>query len=176
MSIRYITDCELTHETSYILKYWSRKSLESQSHTGIDVSGTNVYSLCYGVVIAVEHDNDGQSVTVQYNDDICVRYCHLSYVKVNVGEAIQYEDEIGTCNRYVHFEYCTSSMSESDWAVRVDDLTFYKCNPLPVLLDREAYISDYREGSDVNDSGGLEYAEVDVITEDVLNEFQGGYA
>lgn len=172
-----IKDCKLTNKDSTILKTWKFVPYnESLSHTGVDVSGSKVYSLCFGVVIAVNHDEDGYAVTVQYNERICVRYCHLHNVHVNEGDSICYQDLIGECYRYVHFEYCTSTSSESNWAVRIGHVTFYKCDPLPVLKNREKFIADYRDGSTIQDSEDLPYAELDKITASVLEEFNGGYS
>lgn len=153
------------------------------NHSGVDLKRftiksksdiNEVFSICYGSVVAVNFDLDGFVVTVQYDSEKCVRYCNLLSVYVTIGQAVKYGDKIGIYRDYVHFEYAISTESDSSWAVRIGDLTYYKADPMPVLQNRYLYLYDYREDEPEEDFSNLPDAELNKITNAVLSEFRGG--
>lgn len=102
-------------------------------HTGIDLYADGVYSFCYGVVTNVGTDGDHYAVTVQYNAFASLRYLHLKSVSVKAGEIIQQGFNLGTADKYVHFEYVTKDKGDSIWPVRIGTETYYKHDPLDMI-------------------------------------------
>lgn len=168
-----ITNCDITHTNSKILRSWKVSSNPSVCHTGIDISGSIVYSICFGAVVSITKDFDGYAVTVQYDDYKCVRYCHLSSVDVQLGTPIKFGEVIGKCNKYVHFEYLISDKCYPYWSVNISDVIFYKCDPTPVLFERKQFLYDYREDMPYTDTSNMLEAKLDEITPEVLFEFEG---
>lgn len=177
MLVNLLEDTSLTGKPSRVLKHFFVGKYANESHLGIDVEGTTIFSLCFGVVCSVGADESGfQCVTVQYDEYQCVRYCHLDCVDSNivVGSTIEYKDAIGTCTMYVHLEYGVSTTISSNSIIRCNELEYYKSDPLPLLENRRDMIYDYREDEDYKDLSGMEDTELDEITQDILNEFDGG--
>lgn len=110
-------------------------------HSGLDITADtsskqdmNAYSFSSGVVIQVGEDEDGTySVTIQYDVVNSLRYMHIKKVNVSEGDIISIGDEVGTYNRYFHFEYVSTNKGDSIWYVRVGTITYYKHNPELVL-------------------------------------------
>lgn len=170
-------NCPLTNQDSKVLKEFFVGKSSSESHLGIDVSGSSVYSLSFGVVCGVGLEEDGCiAVTVQYDDFQCIRYCHLSVVadSIGIGDTIEYRDFIGNCERYVHLEYGVSTTISSNSIIRCGDTEYYKSDPLPLLESRTDMVYDYREDEDYKDLSNLPDTKLDEITQDVLDEFDGG--
>lgn len=145
-----IYDCCVTHKDTDVLKpfAWDFRRIFTENHDGIDLDGKECYSVCYGAVISVGQDaNDKYEVTVQYDEDVCVRYCNLSILEpyIVTGYAIKYDEKIGMSNDYIHFEYCVRVPSHSTSIVRIAGETWYKADPDPLLADRYAFVGDYRE-------------------------------
>lgn len=98
-------------------------------HTGIDLYTNNVYSYASGVVTSIGRDDRYVAVTIQYDIFTSLRYLHLNSATVVVGQIVQSGFNIGTADKYVHFEYATKNKGSSLWAVRVGTETYYKQNP-----------------------------------------------
>ena len=107
----------------------------SQSTAGCFIKTQAVYSICNGVVLAVEQDPKDSTwgVTVEADSKHWVRYCCLSAAKVLVGGKISVYDSIGYANKGImRLEYCTSEKSQ--FPVRVLNKQLYKCDPTPIIF------------------------------------------
>ena len=141
-----IENCLITNgESAEIIRGYIDKG--EQYHTGIDITANEVYSICQGIVIDVGKNSDGYAVTVQNNQNECVRYMHLKKSDVKVDEYIYIGTFIGLADKFVHFEYITDSQSKPVWPVRINKLTYYKKDPTEVLtgikkLSMSAYINE----------------------------------
>lgn len=150
----YIEKCCLTHKDSDILKEFSytNDAYTSDIHPGVDIEGTTCYSVCYGNVISVGHDDDGIVVTVQYDGTKCVRYGHLSSIEsyIQVGYAIKFDEIVGYSTNHIHFEYCISEPSQTRLSVRAGGCEWFKADPLHVLQFRNQFLYDDREAGEVD--------------------------
>ena len=82
-------------------------------HTGIDLSGKDVYAICDCVVTYVGHNPDENHVViVQYDRATSFRFTNLTSVSVVKGRTITSGTHIGRCNKYVHFEYLNRTPPE----------------------------------------------------------------
>lgn len=126
---------------------------------GINVSCTNVYSFCCGVVVKVgTEDSVYQDVSVQYNSTTLVRYKHLKSVAVEEGQPILPDVLIGVADKFVHFEYCTTQKISSVFAVRVDKITYYKQDPTPIVnSDTTLPMSVYALVENGNDTPDIDF-------------------
>lgn len=105
-------------------------------NTGIDIFGEDVYAYASGVVVAVGKDADNlYAVSVQYSVNSILRYCHLKYSAVSVGDVVQQGFFIGEAHKYVHFEYANNITSM--WPVRIGTETYYKQNPDTITYAKE---------------------------------------
>lgn len=103
-------------------------------HSGIEVVAGTVYNVCPGKVISIEKSTEnGFSVNVLINDNQMIRYTHLEEISVKVRQILNYRDIIGTADKFVRFEYCTSEKGTSKWPVRTSTLVMYKQNPQGLL-------------------------------------------
>lgn len=140
-------------------------------HSGVDISATDVYSICEGVVIEVGRNTDGKVVTIQYNASICVRYCHLQSTDLRLGEAITSGSKIGIADDFVHFEFANNQQLESFWAIRISDLQYYKHNPIQYADGTLTLVDGGR--SDVTIVQGQSFNEVP-LTGTMVSEFSNG--
>lgn len=133
MSIAHIIqDCKLTHTNAELIQQWDVSNFKSY-HTGIDIIADKVYAISSGVVIELDEGTDGRyTITIQYNKDIVLRYMNLKSVYVRFGQIIPNGTLLGTADKYLHFEYATTSYSL--WAVRISDLQFYKHDPYFIAI------------------------------------------
>lgn len=133
---------------------------ENGYHTGIDIYADNVYSFASGVVISVGKTDKFYAVTVQYDSNIALRYLHLKTVSVRAGQAVQAGFNIGTADKYVHFEYVTKIKDSSMWSVRIGTETYYKQNPDGMV--KQASMGNETDYSNINPS------------KEMLDEFSNG--
>ncbi len=130
---------ELTDQEFKIIMPWISVSEKAEYykydtlHTGIDIAGTRAYSYCKGVVVAIGIQLDRITVTVQFDASTLFRYGNLRSCDVDLGDVVSAGDRIGTCRDHLHFEYCTSK-EQSLFPVRISGSTYFKQNPMPVLL------------------------------------------
>lgn len=111
--------------------------------SGLEIYGTSIYSICPGKVVAVGKDCDNTyCVSVLVNNRQMIRYAHLSYSDVYVGQYIDISDYVGRCDKFMRLEYCTSDTANELWPVRVKGLLMYKHNP-EGLLDGTLKLSVY---------------------------------
>lgn len=146
-----IKNCPLTQQDSKVLKRFKHnRTIALASHSGIDIEASTVYSICYGAVIDIEHDDSGYTVTVQYSGDVIVRYCKLDSVEQSLYEsqAIKYRDVIGHVSNYVHFEIGYVTEIDNPWVLRVSRLMYHTIDPEPYLKYRDDMLPDYRGGED----------------------------
>lgn len=152
-TFRVLDFCDLTNAVNTVVlrPYIGSKSDPNYKDfrclcSGVDVKTSastinNVYSMCFGVIIEMGQDtnNNGKyCVSVQYDNDTVVRYCHLDEIfeEVELNTTIRNGDLIGWTGTYVHFEYCKTMKEDSIWAVKFNgiDYDFYKKDPM-FLLD-----------------------------------------
>lgn len=125
------TNCPITKKNSEILQSWYT---EDTNHTGLDISGDTIYSICYGVVIYVgQAANKTYTVIVQYDREICVSYSNLISVYIESGQMIKQGELLGECEQFVHFEYITTYKDSSIFPVRVGTQTYYKHDPQCII-------------------------------------------
>ena len=112
-------------------------------HTGIDILGNRAYSYSTGVVVAIAIQIDRMTVTIQFDAKTLFRYANLRSCDLNLGDIVSAGDRVGTCKGHLHFEYCTTE-TKSLFPVHIGDMTYFKQNPLPVLLgDVKLAANDY---------------------------------
>lgn len=144
-----ITNCVVTQQDSNVIKEYvdnNRDPLYREYkgyHTGIDIEGSYVYSLCPGVVVSVGQmpESSMLSVIVQYDNNNCFVYNNLVDVKVTEGQTVSAYHLLGQCKKYVHFEYINST--PSIWPVRVGMVTFYKHNPTTFATEGYGSLINY---------------------------------
>lgn len=103
-----LTNCLITHKDSEIVKSYDIYAGSGIYHTGIDIRTDSVYCPCQGVVIYDGLVEKQPSCTVQYSQNICLRFTHLKSLYVTSGQIIEAGQEIGIADSFVHFEYLTS--------------------------------------------------------------------
>lgn len=117
--------------TSYILKKYNQTKMPYTS--GLEIKASSVYSICPGKVVAVGRESNKFSVSVLVNSRQLVRYAHLDYADVSLGQDITYNTYIGSCSKYVRFEYCTDVKNDSIWPVRIQSIEMYKHDPYGLI-------------------------------------------
>ena len=131
-----VANCPVTLTTSNVLypyiddvsHKWYRRY--GSLHSGVDITAKSVYSICQGVVLFVGQTSDDlKEVTVQYDANRIVRYCHLSDVYVHSGDTVERSELIGYADTFVRFEYATIVQGTSCWTVHINSQTYYKHNP-----------------------------------------------
>lgn len=132
MSIEIVENCKITKSDSAILRHWMTGAT---NHTGVDIAGSEIYSMCDGVVVQVGTGSDNKyAVTVQYDVHRCVRYLNLLTASVVPGQLIKLGDSIGKADKFVHFEYIiTASLTNPVFPVRIGTVTYYKYNPIELV-------------------------------------------
>lgn len=136
MASTILKDCIITHEDSEILRFYDFSNSKEEYHTGVDVKASKVYSPCCGVCIYNGLIDAKPSCTVQYSPNICLRFMNLKEVTVNAGQLIEYDQQIGVADGYVHFEYLTSEKTYPYFRVFFNAQTsyyMYKHDPMLVL-------------------------------------------
>lgn len=134
-----IPNCGITGSDAEVLKTFKYEDdnkyvTYSYYHSGVDLSGTQAYSICSGRVVAVSTSDEGDlGVIIQYSGDVFFQYKNILHTPLHAGDDIVTGTFIGTCDKYVHFEYITSG--ENEWPVRIVDRTYYKHDPMPLIED-----------------------------------------
>lgn len=131
-----LENCILTHRDSEVEKTYDVKFGSEIYHTGIDITADDVYCPCQGVCIYTGYVDNYPSCTVQYSDNICLRFLHLLEVQVEPGQTIEYDQIIGIADKFVHFEYLTSEKIYPSFRVffqAAKSYYMYKHDPMLVL-------------------------------------------
>lgn len=131
-----LKNCVITHQNSKILKEYDVAAGTKVYHTGIDIEASDIYSPCYGVCIYNGLVDGQPSCTIQYSQNICLRYTHLKEVFVSAGSLVEYNQKIGLADKYVHFENLTSERAYPYFRVffNSDKSYFmYKHDPMLIL-------------------------------------------
>lgn len=144
-----ITNCVVTNSDSTVIKEYvdsdrdERYKLYKGYHTGIDLSGQDVYSMCPGVVsiVSIDPNSNMISLVIQFDATNCLIYSNLIDCTVDVGQTVDTYAKVGTCKDYVHFEYANKVPSR--WPVRVGAQTFYKHDPTALVKDGYASLISY---------------------------------
>lgn len=132
-----ISNCEITKQDSQVLKPCVMSTndeeykVTGQFHTGIDLSGNDIYSVYSGTVVYTGEDESGKCVVVQTGSSFCITYKHLDTVDVRMGQNINGGGRLGACLKYVHVELLQKT--NSFWPVRIGSDTWYKQNPEPIF-------------------------------------------
>lgn len=141
-----IQNCKITGADSKVIKdcVMSKDSelyrLYRGYHTGIDLSGSSVFSMYDGVVVQIGNSTKGRSVIVRTGSSFCVVYSNLSEVSdIQAGQDITSGYRIGSVKSHVHVEYLT--LSESIWPVRIGRTTWYK-NDVSCLIYGSPLVSN----------------------------------
>lgn len=144
----------LTKTDTTIMQEWSDNP-NTGYFTGVKLNACEVLSICDGYVVDVETKQDkSRLITVQYSKEIFVRYINLipaSCLNIKENTIIHQGDTIGKCWKdELIFEICTTKSSK--WPVRINDHTYYKCDPMPFISDihyfDESHISDFLSASE----------------------------
>ena len=163
-------NCPITNQNSEILQSWS---IGKKNHTGVDVQGSDVHSICDGVVIQLgQATNKTYAITVQYSTNQCVRYSNLSSVDVSAGQIVEKGQLLGQCKEFVHFEYLTTYIDSSQiFTVRIGTQTYYKHDP-QCIIDGSILLSGsgLKNITIINDSDKVNIIH---ITGDMDKEFTG---
>lgn len=115
-------------------------------NSGCDVLCSSVYSLCRGLVVFIGNEN-GYSVTVQYDANNCITYANLKSVDVILNRPVDKGDRIGESNTFVRVELLQPTGPSKVWPVRIGAYQYYKQDP-------ERYISGE---SELANSGSTSY-------------------
>lgn len=169
-----ISNCEITKQNSEILRPCVMDTQSSaykstkQFHTGVDLTGHQIFSAYSGTVVLTGRDELGQCVIVQTGSSFCISYRHLSNTCIQMGADVTEGQLLGQADRYVHVELL--QRVESDWPVRISTETWYKRDPEPILNKtlRETDIalfddmgivelSDYPSGTCTVDDGQIKF-------------------
>ena len=132
-----ILNCRLTKSDTNIIGPFGKKK-DGTWHTGCDVEADTVYSICNGVILAIQSDRTGRKVvTVQFDGDRIVRYGNLTSTYSSVGSIIEDGQTVGYADKSVHFEFCKKSAKDTKFPVRVGRHTYYKVDPTNLLTYNE---------------------------------------
>lgn len=133
-----ISNCEITKQNSEVLKdcvMLKTSSLYKEYggyHTGMDIAGSDVYSLYDGTVVSVGRSGSRYSVIVQTGSSFCMCYANIiSIPLVRKGQTVSAGDHLGKVRGYVHIE--ALSKTESLWPVRIGKEDWYKYDVSAVI-------------------------------------------
>jgi hypothetical protein len=132
-----IKSCIITHTDAKVVKTYDISGYGESYHTSIDLAAHEVYSPCRGVAIYVGLVDKMPSVTVQYSNNISLRFMHLKSTDIVAGQIVPYDAVVGIADEYVSFEYLTTE--ERHPGIRVffyttlGSYTLYKQDPMLVL-------------------------------------------
>lgn len=131
-----ITKTKLKILKGYHLGDVNEARVSDDPHLGIDIEGSQCFSLFSGTILDIGQDSAGcYIVSVRFNDNKLVRYGHLISVTANTGDYISQGSCIGSAsNNYIHIEYCTqSNEAPLAYPVYIYSSTYYKQDPEPIL-------------------------------------------
>lgn len=130
--------CIITHQDSEVIRDYALALGSDTYHTGIDIKADTIYCPCQGVVIYSGLVDSKPSCTVQYSNNICLRFTHLQSLNVSAGNIIEADCAIGRADEFVHFEYLTSEQTYPNFRVFFNAQAYsyymYKHDPYLVLL------------------------------------------
>ena len=122
MAQQILKNCIITHTDALVTKTYDVRAGSNEYHVGVDVEAETIYCPCYGVCIYNGLIDNKPSCTIQYSENICLRFTHLEEVLVEQGALVAYDVPIGIADEYVHFEYLTSEQTYPYFRV------FFNCN------------------------------------------------
>jgi len=169
---RIITNCVITHEDSEILKEYDVKTGSKVYHTGVDIKATTLYTPCQGVCIFTGLVSNKPSCTIQYSQNICIRYTHLKEVSIEAGQLVEYNQNIGIADKYVHFEYLTSEPIYPSFRVffcATVSYYMYKHDPMLILEGNVVFDNSYIRKTDDSDERWKAYQVLKDIDEDFFS-------
>lgn len=126
----------ITHQNSEVLKTYGIVQNSKEYHTGIDILGKDIFCPCNGVCIYVGLVDSQLSCTIQYSQNICLRFSNMAYLDINQGDVVSYDQKIGQADKYIHFEYLTSERTYPYFRVffnSTQSYYMYKHDPMLVL-------------------------------------------
>lgn len=172
-----LKNCTITNGDGIIIKQYVDSTADplyksyKGFHDGVDIKAKDVYSFCPGIVVRVGNHYKGYTVTVRCSDDRLIQYCHLKDITVAVNDIIDTGSLIGSVRDAVHVEYLTDTKSK--WPVRLVNITYYKTNPLEMLITGPSYFVSYSDNL-FNENDFTEEINADMCTgvpEYVMAEF-----
>lgn len=134
---KIINNCPITRQRSKVIRPYIESKENSHYnaygglHDGVDIEAKSVHSICQGVVLLIGQNkfDNLYEITIQYDANICLRYCNLDMVYVSAGDAVIDGTMVGNAYRFVHFEYINRTQAMSPWPVHIGPVTYYKHDP-----------------------------------------------
>ena len=136
----------MPYEGGITSEYGTRYLMGGTFHNGVDISGVNNSSECYGAEIHAAGDGTvikagwesgfGYLVIIEHSNGIHTYYAHQKKVACKVGDVVKQGDVIGyigstgnSTGPHVHFE------------IRVpdEDGKYYSVDPEPYIIDYDSY-------------------------------------
>lgn len=166
MSMTILYNCRVTRADSEVLQFWvgdkdnDEFKRTHRYHTGVDIAGTDAYSIVPGKVIQVSKENNTYCVTVQYESNSCVRYKNLQCVEVDINQTVEVGTLLGKAIRSIHVELLRSI--QSMWPVRIGGRTYYKHDPYELIVQGYQDTTEYFISSEqLGELKDTELAELD---------------
>ena len=94
---------------------------------------TEVFNVAAGEIVYVGAEGEHAVVNVKCNPSEILRYGNLKELTCNKGYNASIGAQLGVADKTLTFEYCTLWKGESNYAVRVNNITYYKQDPTEIL-------------------------------------------
>lgn len=111
-------------------------------HTGVDITCTDVYSICSGTVIECSYYNVGYMIVIQYNSEIFLKYIVQCRPEVSCGDVVQSGQHIAKTDKFVHLEYLRTDGGDIGAVVIYRDIALHPNDPIH-LFDGSVTFRDY---------------------------------
>lgn len=125
--------CNITFGPANIIKEWNILDLQD-FYTGVDIQCDIAFNFISGTVLAIRPYENYKCIIVQYDQSTCFLYYNIVVCNVAVGDAISTGLQLGTVNKFVHFECVNKHSNFKYLPVRIGAVTYYKTDPMPYLL------------------------------------------
>lgn len=177
---KIINNCPITRQRSKVIRPYieskenSHYSAYGGLHDGVDIEAKSVHSICQGVVLLIGQNKSDNlyEITIQYDANICLRYCNLDTVYVSAGDAVIDGTMVGNAYRFVHFEYINRTQATSPWPVHIGPVTYYKHDSEQLADGSSTLLSSSLTEMEVV-QGDREFGPIE-ITEAMKGEFDVG--
>ena len=136
----------LTGDAKTKAKLLNEDNLNSEKPSNFTATFSDVnevYSILPGRVLYIGVYKDMGTVSVMVSAYEMIRYLNIHDIKVINGESINERTHIGTAYKNTKFqlEYCSTWQGTSIYPVRLQNVTLFKQNPMPIL--NATYVPDY---------------------------------
>lgn len=121
------------------------KSSKPSNFTATIKDITEVYAILPGEVLYVGYYEGMGTLSVLVSDKELVRYLNLTDIQVIPGQSFKKGTYLGIADkRYgLQFEYCSQWQGQSKMPVRLNNITYFKQNPIEVL--EGLYVPEYHQ-------------------------------